>query len=101
MTQEHPLLCPQCLKIGKKSMVFGETPWEQIGDYLPEKEYYDETGKRHVHDPNRVVSGWKCSNAHRFRWYVRAGCIACAKVQDHQFEILPSIPPSQGETSNG
>lgn len=88
MQQDHPLVCPQCKKLNQRSIVEGESPWQQFGDYKDPKEYYDQEGRRHVHDPNKVFATWKCDKGHRFNWYVRAGCVACGQTQENLLENL-------------
>lgn len=39
--------------------------------------YYDEAGKYHNHDPNRINTGYVCSNGHSFSILTKRKCPNC------------------------
>jgi len=57
------MICPECKKLGKKSLVY---PGACMSTLLAAIPYYDEDGNYHFNDPNTVTQGYSCSNGHHW-----------------------------------
>lgn len=55
------MICPECKAQGLKSRVEDLGSSRTLLGYRP---FYDEDGKRHVHDPNTITTSYRCSNDH-------------------------------------
>lgn len=56
--------CPECVSSGQRSKLYNRGSTSTLmGGGMP---YYDEEGEYHAHDPNKVTTGWECSNGHSF-----------------------------------
>jgi hypothetical protein len=55
------MICPECKKQQLKSTVIPMGSSSTLVCYIP---FYDEEGKYHNHDANKVRSSYKCSNGH-------------------------------------
>jgi hypothetical protein len=74
------MLCPQCQASGQRSIVRVErtgTPDQKQQTDV----FWDEAGDHHSHNPNIVVTEYKCSNGHHFAerssWECPCGWKAC------------------------
>lgn len=67
--------CPECVKDSYPSQVRAEGVIGAIpGLVTPIDWYYDEDGRRHVHDPNKQIEGYSCSRDHSLRRIVGTKC---------------------------
>ncbi len=57
------MMCPECVKEGKKSCVYIGTSTTTLLAWTP---YYDEDGGYHNENPNRITTQYSCSNGHRW-----------------------------------
>jgi hypothetical protein len=57
------VICPVCKDAGLQSTVRDGGTSETLVGYMP---FYDENGKRHVHDDNCRITGYWCSRGHEF-----------------------------------
>jgi len=55
------MICPECQKEGKKSIVFIGVSSTTLLAVTP---YYDEEGRFHFDDPNTTTTQYTCSNGH-------------------------------------
>jgi hypothetical protein len=55
--------CPVCIQQHTQSKVFENGSASTLRAHSP---FYDDGGKRHDHNPNRVRDGYRCSNNHYF-----------------------------------
>jgi len=67
-----PGKCPFCEEEKKTSRLHVGASCSTLAGYEP---YYDENGKFHNHDGNRVTQTTSCSNGHSFEM---SGCMKCA-----------------------
>lgn len=63
--------CPQCVKEGKKSIVY---PGSSSTTNMHWDPYYDEDGKYHSHDPNHHTKDYCCSKGHM---WIKSGLDRC------------------------
>lgn len=70
-----PPKCEECEKEGKKPerIYPGSTSVTDMG-YAP---YWDNEGNYHEHDPNVRVTGFSCSNEHRWTQNTDKPCPTC------------------------
>lgn len=66
--------CPVCEQQGKKSTLRGGGSFTTC---MCGETYWDEDGKYHNHDPNRISTGYHCSNGHEFSVSSRSPCQSC------------------------
>lgn len=55
------ILCPQCKKLKQKSKVYLIGSTKTLLGWSP---YWDEEGRYHSHDPNKVRTGYNCNRGH-------------------------------------
>jgi len=65
------LFCPQCQLEGKRSTVV-ETVGPTTCVYCPT--FYDEQGRRHIHDTNQIVMTYRCNRGHNWTLTRVASC---------------------------
>lgn len=63
--------CLRCVEEGKTSKVYSEGGTSTL---MTTSVFWDEEGNKHCHNPNINVSGYRCSNGHRFSIKSRAQC---------------------------
>lgn len=56
--------CPECQSQDMVSVVRRLGP--RISTLMMVDTYWDEDGKMHIHDPNRTVDWFRCSNGHEW-----------------------------------
>lgn len=66
------MICEECKKSEQKSIVYPGVCQRTL-NYCPP--YYSEDGKYHVHDSNRIVQEFTCSNGHH--WSIRLSYPPC------------------------
>ena len=66
------MICKECAVEGKTSKVFA--PSGGICALIAYSVYYDESGKRHDHDPNATAYDYHCSNGHAWVKTVTGSC---------------------------
>ncbi len=66
-------ICSTCKEMGSKSVVFLATEATDIIQWNPR---YDEEGKLHSHNPNKVYNVFKCAkgHVHEFSWLKQCWC---------------------------
>lgn len=64
--------CPECVKEGKTSIVLD--PGYGVTTAMCVHAYWDEDGKRHVHNPNTRTVHYSCSNGHDWVDSRRGSC---------------------------
>lgn len=57
------MICPECQKEGKKSMVYPGVSSTTLMYCAP---FYDEKGEFHNHDSNITTTPYSCSNGHEW-----------------------------------
>lgn len=57
------MICPECLRSNSISTIYESETTSTAAYFAP---IYDENGKRHYHDLNRVLAHFYCSNGHRW-----------------------------------
>ena len=57
------VICPQCKKEGKKSMVYPYVAFKTLMYCAP---FYDPEGRFHIHDSNVTTTEYSCSNGHEW-----------------------------------
>lgn len=64
--------CSECVEAGTPSKVYvgASTTTCMSGE-----SFYDEDGKYHKHNPNRMTTGYRCSNGHRWSENQWARCL--------------------------
>ena len=65
--------CPVCEREGKKSIVYPGGSSETCMGYIP---YYDEEGNHHVHNTNKTIETFCCSEDHHWSVVSRRACLA-------------------------
>lgn len=68
------MICPECLKEGKKSRVFDKGASRTLMGSYP---YCDEEGVYHDHDPNTYTYSYQCSLGHHFYESKKSQCPSC------------------------
>ena len=63
--------CPKCKEAGEQHRVFDLGGSSTLLHYSP---FFDESGKRHVHDPNTLTLSYKCSNNHTWTEKRKRSC---------------------------
>ncbi|PWU07235.1 MAG: hypothetical protein C5B43_00645 [Verrucomicrobia bacterium] len=66
--------CPECIKEGKKSTLNIGGMSVTAAGY---RNYYDEDGDYHHHDPNKHKTYYSCSNGHIFYKEYYTPCNSC------------------------
>jgi hypothetical protein len=66
--------CPECVEAGLESKVYSNGSTNTLLGWRP---YYDEQGTYHIHDPNRTIDGWYCSNKHYWGEVRKKSCPNC------------------------
>ncbi|KKM73649.1 hypothetical protein LCGC14_1408380 [marine sediment metagenome] len=69
--------CPECEKAGLKSTIYD--PGGYFITAMCVQSFWDEDGKRHVHDGNWRTKSYSCSNGHRWSESWRPKCPTCGK----------------------
>jgi len=67
--------CPKCVEQGKRSKLYGGDGGTRT--LMSFTVYHDEDGQYHSHDPNRLTSGYQCSEGHRFSVTYSSACPSC------------------------
>lgn len=65
------MICPDCKLAGLKSTVTKGRASRTLA-YCPW--YFDEEGRRHNHDGNKMTISYECSNGHRFAETTSGAC---------------------------
>lgn len=65
MTEPKIIICRKCRDRGLRSFVHERAGGTRT--LLACFPYYDEKGREHIHDHNRITSKYECSNGHRFK----------------------------------
>ncbi len=65
------MICQKCKEEGKESRVQSSGAMSTLLASFP---YYDEQGRYHSHNPNRVSNSYSCSNGHKFTITGRDKC---------------------------
>lgn len=61
----YPLvICAECKNSGQRSRV---NDYGTIGTLLAYHAYYDEDGRYHSHNPNRLTKSYRCSKGHTWK----------------------------------
>lgn len=55
------MICPECEKENKKSIVVEEGSSKTLMACLP---FFDTNGDKHLHDSNIITTKYRCSNGH-------------------------------------
>lgn len=84
------MICPHChptcngiehdgcqLSTVRVAKINGVPPGAPQPDRQPKDHFFDEHGVEHSHDPNVVVTEFKCSNGHRFIERSSWQCFSC------------------------
>lgn len=66
--------CPECVASAKTSLVYPQGSSCTLMAFSP---YYDEEGKYHSHDGNRITDRYRCSEGHAWVAVRRAPCPTC------------------------
>jgi hypothetical protein len=77
--------CPSCEADGKLSTVtlYGETATD-----MAIKNFYDERGGLHCHNPNLYTTPWQCSYGHEGVIVIRHGCnFGCIYEREEKVEV--------------
>ena len=56
--------CQDCEREGRESRVYPDA-YSVVTAMMPDH-YYDENGRRHLHDDNSSMTGYRCSNGHEW-----------------------------------
>lgn len=73
----NPVRCPFCVEANERSRVGYEDATATT--LLPVEQFFDEDGRRHVHDPNWRTTAYSCSRGHNWTEARRGGCQACGE----------------------
>lgn len=65
------VLCPECQAAGVKSRV---TSFGSVATMMGCRSFYDEEGRRHLHDKNTITESLRCSNGHDFERKYKRPC---------------------------
>lgn len=65
------MICPVCEKLGLKSKTHANGGRKTMMYCKP---YYDENGKYHHHDANRISTTYTCTNGHAWTRVTRGKC---------------------------
>lgn len=68
------MICPECKGKNLKSIVMINNTTMTCMGWLP---YYNEDGKYHSHNPNKISTSYICSNKHCFNMSALAPCPSC------------------------
>ncbi len=71
LANSERVICNECQSQGLKSAVQDCGSTSTMLACMP---FYDEEGKHHYHNYNRVTTSFKCSNNHRFTKQRLNGC---------------------------
>ncbi len=69
--------CKTCEKEGTKSILYVSPGGDEKG---PAQLFYDEDGKKHVHDPTVYYTVYHCSKGHQFTTKSVGKCPSCEWV---------------------
>jgi hypothetical protein len=72
------VLCPQCQEARQVSQVYDAGSSQTAIGHRP---YWDEQGRRHVHNPNRIRWSFRCTNGHSWTEDERFECPTCGVWQ--------------------
>lgn len=67
--------CKECEAEGQTSRVYD--PGGGVSTAMGVNRYWDEEGKRHVHDPNSFTVSYHCSRGHRWAETTHRECPTC------------------------
>jgi hypothetical protein len=79
------VICKECKAAGKRSKVFEEGCTTTLVHCPP---FYDEEGKRHVHDVNTSTVGYQCSNGHHWSGNVPKVPCWCGWPEARALEVV-------------
>jgi len=65
------MICPVCTKKRLKSKVYPGISLTTLMYFPP---FYDEEGKFHDHDNNRITTNYACSNGHQWTEKITRSC---------------------------
>ena len=65
------MICPVCKREDKKSTIRIHNTQSTCAYYFP---FFDEEGRKHKHDGNRLTSDCECSEGHKFTAYYYRKC---------------------------
>lgn len=63
--------CPECVEAGVESTVTNRGTQKTMLGCRP---FFDKDGKEHVHDRNRTLTDYTCSNGHRVHIVDHGSC---------------------------
>lgn len=64
--------CRECVKEGQRSTLYSMGASKTLLGW--KGPHWDEEGKQHSHDPNRVTEGFKCSRGHQYSVVRKVRC---------------------------
>ena len=76
----EPTRCPYCADEGKRSSLYPPAYYYMTA--MMTHPYYDEDGRRHLHNSNTSSGTWRCSRDHTWTRSVRPGCPAGCTEDD-------------------
>lgn len=80
--------CPECETRNKTSIVYTRSSSRTELGFTAS---VPGSGGPHLHDPNKLVETFECSNGHRFK---RESCIACPKCDfGHEAPVVTNLTP--------
>lgn len=81
--------CPTCVEENEKSTV---NVGGSTRTLMPTHTYYDEDGRYHHHDPNRIKTTYECSRGHRWSEETDIPCAACVMTAEAKEKEIPDEP---------
>jgi hypothetical protein len=69
--------CPECFRLATKSTVRLDNNAAYTSTDWPADVYWDEEGRKHIHDQERMGGSFKCSQGHSFAVFRRPACPSC------------------------
>jgi hypothetical protein len=70
------MICPTCSAAGQRSTL-RIIPAKPAIHPLPKDEYFDEAGEWHSHNPNVIITHYRCSKGHKFSERSSWQCSVC------------------------
>lgn len=67
------MICEKCKDLGLRSKLFEGASYRTA---VMGGNFYDEAGRRHIHDPNTTTTDYSCSQGHRFTVTTMVRCPA-------------------------
>ena len=71
------LKCPECIAAGERSTVRSASTVRHHAGTV--EVYWDEEGRKHVHDPNETTVRFRCSKGHEFDQTHKQPCPGCRR----------------------